>query len=227
MVDDAQWLDRASAQSLGSWHGDCWRSRWCSCSRRGAGRASSEDCRSSGRGLRDADARELLGSVIPGLLDERVRGPDRGGDGGNPLALLELPRGSRQLSCGRVRVAGRPVVVGSDRGELPAAARGLSEETRRLLFVAAAEPVGDPALFGGGRSGSGSRLRRWRPPSRRVAGGWCSRAVSASIGPLGGVPLGVAAERRAAHQALADATDRGARSRSSRMASVRRRQRAR
>jgi hypothetical protein len=44
-------------------------------------------------GLGDADARLLLETVLPGGLDEQVRDRIVAETGGNPLALLELPRG--------------------------------------------------------------------------------------------------------------------------------------
>ena len=79
-----------------SWRGACWRSRSRSCSR-SASRASSTSwpgCRSCGsKGSADADARALLASVISGPLDERVRERIVAETHGNPLALLELPRG--------------------------------------------------------------------------------------------------------------------------------------
>ncbi len=44
-------------------------------------------------GLSDGDARALLDSAIPGRLDEQVRDRIVAETRGNPLALLELPRG--------------------------------------------------------------------------------------------------------------------------------------
>ncbi len=101
MVDDAQWLDQASAQVLAFV----------------ARRLDAESVallfgtRDPGpggdlaglpelalEGLSDADARALLASVLPGRLDERVRDRVIAESGGNPLALLELPRGSRRRS---------------------------------------------------------------------------------------------------------------------------------
>ena len=94
VVDDAQWLDRASAQVLGF------------VGRRllaepvamlFATREPGEDCRGLAElpvgGLGDGDARELLGSVVGGPLDERVRERIIAEARGNPLALLELPQG--------------------------------------------------------------------------------------------------------------------------------------
>ncbi len=94
VIDDAQWLDRASAQVLGF------------VARRLLGepvalvvaaREPGQELRGLPElvvgGLRDSDARELLGSVISGPLDERVRDRIIAETRGNPLALLELPRG--------------------------------------------------------------------------------------------------------------------------------------
>src|SRR5882724_6204760 len=92
VIDDAQWLDQASAQALAF------------VARRllaepvalvFATREQSEELRGLPEllvgGLRDSDARELLSSVIRGPLDERVRDRIVAETRGNPLALLELP----------------------------------------------------------------------------------------------------------------------------------------
>src|SRR6266446_7892028 len=92
VIDDAQWLDRASAQALAF------------AARRllaepvalvFATREPGEEFRGLPElavgGLREGDARELLGSVIMGPLDERVRDRIVAETRGNPLALLELP----------------------------------------------------------------------------------------------------------------------------------------
>src|SRR5260370_4018795 len=94
VVDDQQWLDRASAQALGF------------VARRlaadpvalvfgirvpGADLAGLPELAVGG--LRDDDARALLGSVLTGPLDARVRDQIVAETRGNPLALLELPRG--------------------------------------------------------------------------------------------------------------------------------------
>src|SRR5277367_1529836 len=95
VIDDAQWLDRASAQALAF------------VARRllaepvamlFATREKDEEFQGLPAllvgGLRDGDARELLGSVITGPLDERVRDRIVAETRGNPLALLELPPGA-------------------------------------------------------------------------------------------------------------------------------------
>ena len=94
VIDDAQWLDRASAQVLAF------------VGRRilaepvamvfGARELSQEFADLPVlpvEGLGDADARALLASVIPGRLDERIADQIVAETRGNPLALLELPRG--------------------------------------------------------------------------------------------------------------------------------------
>jgi DNA-binding CsgD family transcriptional regulator len=150
-VDDAQWLDGASRQVLGF------------VARRllaepvalvFAVREPNEDAEFVGLpelplgGLDDEDSRALLETVIPGRLDERVRDRIVAETRGNPLALLELPRGlsARQLAGG----FGVPELVPlSGRIEQSFLRRleELPDETRLLLLVAAAEPVGEPALM--------------------------------------------------------------------------------
>ncbi len=148
LLDDAQWLDQASAQTLGIV----------------ARRLAAESVvivfavREPGGipdlaglpelrvgPLRDADARDLLASAIPGRLDESVRDRILTEAGGNPLALLELPRawtpaaiaGGFGLPDG-VSVSGR--IEESFRRRLSP----LPDDSRRLLLLAAAEAVGDP-----------------------------------------------------------------------------------
>jgi len=152
VVDDAQWLDRSSAQTLG------FVARRLSAEPVVMLFAAREPCAELRglpevvvEGLRDADAHSLLSSVVRGPLDERVRERVVAETRGNPLALLELPRGlsPAQLAGG----FGLPDMI-SDPRSLP---RGIEDsflrrletlpaDTRLLCLVAAAEPVGDPAL---------------------------------------------------------------------------------
>src|SRR5262245_7184557 len=150
-VDDAQWLDGASRQVLGF------------VARRllaepaaivFAVREPNEDVEFVGLpeltlgGLDDESSRALLATVIPGRLDERVRDRIVAETRGNPLALLELPRGlsAAQLAGG----FGVPAVLPlTGRIEVSFLRRleELPPESRALLLVAAAEPMGDPALM--------------------------------------------------------------------------------
>jgi predicted ATPase len=94
LVDDQQWLDRASAQVL------AFVARRLEAESVGLVFAAREADEELGglpelavEGLRDGDARALLDSVFAGPLDARVRDQIVSEARGNPLALLELPRG--------------------------------------------------------------------------------------------------------------------------------------
>jgi DNA-binding CsgD family transcriptional regulator len=149
VIDDAQWLDRASAQALGF------------VARRllaepvallFAARETTEAFADLPEllieGLDDADAKKLLASVIPGRLDDRVADQLVAEAHGNPLALLELPRGlsPAQLAGG----FGLPAAL-SLQGRIEHSflqrLQALPPDTQRLLLVAAAEPLGDPVLL--------------------------------------------------------------------------------
>ena len=103
VVDDAQWVDQTSAQTL------AFVARRLLAEPVGivfAARESSDDLRQFPElvveGLPDSDARALLSSAVRFPLDERVRERIIAETGGNPLALLELPRGltATQLAGG-------------------------------------------------------------------------------------------------------------------------------
>jgi tetratricopeptide (TPR) repeat protein len=98
-------------------------------------------------GLREEDARVLLDSALTGSLDARVRDQIVAETRGNPLALLELPRGLTpgELAGGFGLPSARPLdarIEDSFRRQLDA----LPAQTRRLLQLAAADPSGDPSL---------------------------------------------------------------------------------
>src|SRR3954466_13208819 len=151
LVDDAQWLDAATFQVLGF---IARRLLAESVAMVFAVREPSDerelaDLRTlSLRGLRDEDARALLSSVIPGRLDDRVRDRVVAETRGNPLALVELPRGR---SIGEL--AGGFVLPGA--GTLPSQIEdhyrrriaALPEATQQLMLLAAADPVGDATLL--------------------------------------------------------------------------------
>ena len=150
-IDDAQWLDRASAQVLAL------------VARRLLAEsvvllvATREPAGGFGRlpelvvgGLRDADARALLASAIPGRLDERVADQLLVEARGNPLALLELPRGlpPAQLAGG-FGLPGALSLSGRLEESFVNRLEALPEDTQQLLLVAAAEPTGEPGLLWG------------------------------------------------------------------------------
>jgi hypothetical protein len=95
-------------------------------------------------GLREADARALLDSALTGPLDSRVRDQILAETQGNPLALLELPRGlTPQQLAGGFGLPSAVRLAGAIEENFLRRVEALPENTRRLLVIAAAEPVGD------------------------------------------------------------------------------------
>jgi hypothetical protein len=149
IADDAQWLDRASAQVLGF------------VARRlmaesitflfGAREPTNELAglpELEVTGLRDADARLLLAPVFRYVPDDRTRSRILAEARGNPLALLELPRGHpiNELAAPAARRVEQPLSRHLEDSFL-ARVEGLPDEGRLLLLLAAAEPLGDAALL--------------------------------------------------------------------------------
>jgi DNA-binding CsgD family transcriptional regulator len=98
-------------------------------------------------GLADDDARVLLATVLTGPIDARVSDQLVAEAGGNPLALLELPRGltAAQLAGG-FGLPGAVALADSIEESFRRRAEGLPPDARRLVLVAAAEPNGDSVL---------------------------------------------------------------------------------
>jgi len=149
VVDDAQWLDRASALTL------AFVARRLLAEPVGilfAAREPGEELRHfSGlevHGLRNGDARALLGSAVRFTLDARVRDRVIAEMRGNPLALIELPRGltATQLAGG-FGLLGPQALTGRIEESFVARLKELPDDARVLLLVAAADPVGDPLLL--------------------------------------------------------------------------------
>jgi DNA-binding CsgD family transcriptional regulator len=99
-------------------------------------------------GLGNTEARSLLDSVLTGPLEQPVRDRIVAEAHGNPLALLELPRGltSADLAFGAAGPGSMPVAQRLERDFLQRL-DALPAETRLLLVVAAAEPIGDVTLL--------------------------------------------------------------------------------
>jgi DNA-binding CsgD family transcriptional regulator/tetratricopeptide (TPR) repeat protein len=210
VVDDAQWLDQASALTL------AFVARRLLAESVGivfAAREPGEELRHlpelEVRGLRDRDARALLGSAVRFKLDERVRDRIIAETQGNPLALLELPRGLTPTQlAGGFGLLGRDL-PGRIEESFVQRLGTLSDNGRRLLLAAAADPVGDPLLL-------------WRAAERLGVGPADAEAAVAegllTIGervtfrhPLVRSAMyrsGAVEDRRAVHLALAEATDR-------------------
>ncbi|MFD0576795.1 helix-turn-helix transcriptional regulator [Dactylosporangium darangshiense] len=160
-------------------------------------------------GLSDADARELLDLVLPGPVDARVRDRIVAETRGNPLALLELPRGltPAELAFGFGGRSTTPLVSRVEEGFQRRIA-ALPADTRTLLLTAAVEPVGDVPLL-------------WRAAERLGIGlDAAAPAEAAGLIEIGTRvrfrhPLVRSASRRSAeptelravHRALAEVTD--------------------
>jgi DNA-binding CsgD family transcriptional regulator len=212
LVDDVQWLDRASAQALAFVARRLLAERIAMVF---AVREPTDANELAGlpelvvEGIADDEARLLLASAMPGRLDERVRDQIVAETRGNPLALLELPRGltPAELAGGFGLPDARPVASRVEETFVQRV-RSLPPETQRLLLVAAAEPVGDVSLL-------------WRAAERLGIRGDVGRpAEAAGLIDLGirvrfRHPLMRSAAYRAAdfrdrqevHRALAEATD--------------------
>jgi DNA-binding CsgD family transcriptional regulator len=208
VVDDAQWLDRVSAQAL------AFVARRLLAepvalvfSTRDPGDDLEGLPRLVVKGLRDSDARALLGSALRVPLDERVRERVVAETRGNPLALLELPRGLGPAElAGGFGMPDAPGLSWRIEDSFGRRFARLPGETRRLLLVAAAEPTGDPVLV-------------WRAAGRLGIGVQAAAetdgllAIGASVTfrhPLVRSSVYRAAspeERQAVHRALSDVTD--------------------
>jgi DNA-binding CsgD family transcriptional regulator/tetratricopeptide (TPR) repeat protein len=151
IVDDAQWLDRASAQIIGFVARRLFAERIAIVC---AARTGIGDDVLLGlpelpvEGLGDSDARALLLRKMHGPLDSAVSDQIIAESHGNPLALLELPRTWRtaDLAGGFGLLDSRPV-AGKIEQSYAKRLLLLPPETQLLVLAAAAEPLGDPALL--------------------------------------------------------------------------------
>ena len=213
VIDDAQWLDQASALTL------AFVARRLLAEPAGivfAAREPSQELQHVAklevRGLADSEARGLLGSVVRFPLDEQVRDRIIAETRGNPLALLELPQSltATQLTGG-FGIPEAHGLTGRIEQSFVQRLEKLPVETRQMLLLAAAEPLGDPLLL-------------WR--AAETLGITPAAAEAAEQDGLLTIadrvtfhhPLVRSAvyqsssveDRRAAHRALAQATDREA-----------------
>ena len=210
LVDDEQWLDRCSAQVLG------FVARRLGAESVGMIFATRDPAPDGERlaqlevsGLSEAEAGELLDVVLTVPIDRRVRDQIIAETRGNPLALLELPRELTPTQlAGGFNLPGAMPISGRVEDSYRRRIEALPAETRSLLLLVAADPTGDPALMCRAAALLGI------PPE---ASGPASEARLAEFGtrPRFRHPLARSAayraatdeERRAAHRALAEATD--------------------
>ncbi len=212
LVDDAQWIDRVSAQTLAFVARRLVAESVCLVFAIRDGLAGDELTglpELTLQGLNPGDARALLDSAVLGRLDNQVRDRVVAETRGNPLALLELPKGltTEELAGGFGPPDARPLAGQIEHTFLRRIER-LSDDAQQLLLTAAAEPVGDAALLmraaellglpddaAAGAEAAGlldvGTTVRFRHPLVRSA---AYRAADPT-------------ERRRAHRALAEATD--------------------
>jgi DNA-binding CsgD family transcriptional regulator len=210
VVDDAQWLDQAStqvlafvarrleAESVGLVFG----------TRVPDGELAGLPDMEVG-GLPEADARALLDAALTGPVDARVRDEIVAETRGNPLALLELPRGVTAAElAGGFGLPGALPLTGRIEDSFRRQIAALPEQGRRLLLVAAADPTGDPVLV-------------WRAAGRLGIGAAVARPVAeAGLAEFGArvrfrhplvrsaaYRLAADRDRQEAHRVLAEATD--------------------
>ena len=149
VVDDAQWLDRASGRALAFVARRLLATNIAFVfAARKVGRALDGLPELAVEPLGRRDARALLESVLPARVDDHVLDRIVRETHGNPLALMELPRGMTpiQLAGG----FGLPPTVSLSASIEDSFARRLTRlpgDARRLLLIAAADPTGDPAVI--------------------------------------------------------------------------------
>jgi DNA-binding CsgD family transcriptional regulator len=209
-VDDAQWLDHASAQVL------AFVARRLLAEKIALVFATREPGETLAglpelhvEPLGHRDARALLESVLASPLDERVLDRIVVETRGNPLAVLELPRGltPAQLAGGFGVPAATPMSAGIKESFTRRLAT-LPNDARRLLLLAAADPVGDPALLRTAARRLGIpesaeyavESEGWLVASPRVV--FRHPLVRSAVYGAAGLD-----ERREVHRALAQATD--------------------
>jgi DNA-binding CsgD family transcriptional regulator len=210
LIDDAQWLDRASAQALG------FAARRLSAERIAIVFAAREMGESL-RGLPEVhveplghrDARALLESVLPAPLDDQVLERLIAETRGNPLALVELPRGltSSQLAGGFGVPAATPLHTGIEESFQRRVA-ALPREARLLVLIAASDPTGETSLVW--RAAQRLGIPEWAALAAESSGLISFRPRVAFRHPLVRSAVYRAAgpaEKIEAHRAIAEATD--------------------
>jgi DNA-binding CsgD family transcriptional regulator len=151
LVDDAQWLDSASAQVVGFVARRLLAERvalLCAASSGIGDGALAGLPALPVVGLGDSDARALLLASVHGPLDAAVCEQIIAESHGNPLALLELPRTWNTSDlAGGFGLPGSPPVMNRIERSYVQRLKELPADTQLLVLAAAAEPLGDPFLL--------------------------------------------------------------------------------
>jgi hypothetical protein len=210
VVDDAQWIDTPTMQAL------AFVARRLGADSVGllfASRERLDDLNGVPEvelaGLNPVDAQALLESTLTGRIDESIRDRFLAETNGNPLAVLELPRAltAAEAATGIIHRSGGSLssrIEESFRTQI----EQLPDDTRRLLVLAAAEPLGDPLLLF--NAASRLELSVEAADAAAEAGLFHIRERCSFRHPLVRSAVYAAAtprERRLAHAALAEATD--------------------
>jgi hypothetical protein len=213
VVDDAQWLDQASAQVLG-FVGRRLLAESIALVFATRTPVPSPDHLAGLpelrlRGLGYESARELLATATAGPLDETVAARIIEETRGNPLALLELYRGvSAAEFAGGFALPHAADLPTRIEDEYAARMAELPDEVRRMVLLAAADPVGDPALIvrAAQRLGLGIGAMNLAAATGMLAFGanvHFRHPLMRSAAYRAAAPE----DRRAAHEALAAVTD--------------------
>jgi DNA-binding CsgD family transcriptional regulator len=213
VVDDAHWLDDASTRALALIARRLLAERVAlifATRSVSNGLARFPQLRVGPLGRRDA--RALLESVLAARLDESVLERIIAETGGNPLALMELPRGLTpgQLAGGFGLPAALPLSAGIEQTFVRRLER-LPADTRLLLLLAAADPIGDPLLLWRAAEKLGipaeAAVGSEAESLLRIGEQVTFRHPLVRSAAYGSAP---SEQRRAVHLALAEVTDRAA-----------------
>jgi DNA-binding CsgD family transcriptional regulator len=211
VVDDAQWVDIASAQVLGL----VARRLMAESVALVFARRHREEVPSLAGipelvvgGLPSADAHALLAAAVRGPMDQRILDRIVAETRGNPLAILELPRGLTYAELADGTTSGAGGLSGRIEDSFRRRLAQLAPDERRLLILAAAEPLGDPVVLWraaqrlgipaeAADSESFVGLVQWGPPV----------AFRHPLVRSATYQSATAEERRAVHRVLAEVTD--------------------
>jgi DNA-binding CsgD family transcriptional regulator len=210
LVDDQQWLDTASAQVM------AFVARRLGTESVGlvfAARVPTDAVVGIPalvlRGLRGPDAHALLNSALTAPLDPRIHDQIVAETRGNPLALLEVPRGlSVDELAGGFGLPGAIRISAELEGIFRSRIESLPAQTQRLLLLAAAEPTGDSGLMWRAAGELGIGPEAAAPAIEAELSTFATRvkfrhplvrSAAYSSAPL--------QDRQLVHRALADATD--------------------